>query len=138
VAASPQQDQSETRLESFEAIARFRAREEALEVRERRLLRREQHRHEGERRQLTRQQLVRGEIEIGERRLALIGRLVLLVIAVISAVVSAVLSVFGELNPELAIAAGIASGLLGATAMRTGGGSGKALHTAGDKAEDEP
>jgi hypothetical protein len=118
VAASPQQDQSETRLESFEAIALFRAREEALEVRERRRLLSEQRRHEGELRQLTRQQRVKGGIEIGERRLALIGRLVLLVIAFISAVVSAVLGAIGQLSPELAIAVGVASSILGVRLTR--------------------
>jgi hypothetical protein len=118
VAASPQQDQSETRLENFEAVALFRAREEALEVRERRRLLSEQRRHERERRQLTRQQRAKGEIEVGERRLRLIGRLALLVIAFISAVVSAALGVLGHLSPELAIAVGATSSILGGRLTR--------------------
>lgn len=132
MAASPQQRRpSDDGLETFEAIALYRAREEALEVRERRLLLREQRLQVRKQRKLTQQRRDLGRIEIGERRLALIGRLVLLVIAIVSAMVSAALGVVGELSPGVAL---LAAAVLGGTGFKVGlPKSGKALPPAGSK-----
>lgn len=94
-------------LETLEEVAFFRAREEALEVRARRRLLEEQ-------RRLARQHWSRGQVEIGHRRLALIERAVLFVIAVIAAVLAAL----GTVSLTAALLAGAVFGGLRFAAWR--------------------
>jgi hypothetical protein len=88
-------------------IARFREREEALEVNERRLLLREE-------RRVVRQQLTLNHINIGHRRFALIQKMGLSTMAV----VSGLLALIGAVGLAAAVLAGIVLGTVGVTALQ--------------------